>query len=96
MIKIIRDKWLEALRSGKFLQGTHQLKTEDGLEIRYCCLGVLRHVVNPNDNRGGSYLSLEQLIEYGLSQENQCALADLNDFDRKSFLSIADYIETHY
>ena len=33
----IKEKWLEALRSGKYKQGKNLLKTEDG----YCCLGVL-------------------------------------------------------
>ena len=33
----IKEKWLEALRSGKYKQGFTRLKQNN----RYCCLGVL-------------------------------------------------------
>lgn len=33
----IKDKWLSALRSGEYKQGTLQLRYENN----YCCLGVL-------------------------------------------------------
>lgn len=42
----IKRKWLEALRSGKYKQGQKRLR---GLDNRYCCLGVLCDVVNPDD-----------------------------------------------
>lgn len=34
----IKAKWLEALRSGEYVQGKNALKTKEG---KYCCLGVL-------------------------------------------------------
>lgn len=34
----IKERWVEALRSGKYEQGTGALTTGSG---RYCCLGVL-------------------------------------------------------
>lgn len=34
----IKERWVEALRSGKYEQGTGSLTTGSG---RYCCLGVL-------------------------------------------------------
>lgn len=34
----IKERWLEALRSGEYVQGTGLLRTEDDT---YCCLGVL-------------------------------------------------------
>jgi len=37
MKKSIAKKWIAALRSGKYKQGTHALKFRD----EYCCLGVL-------------------------------------------------------
>ena len=42
MKKEIADKWVAALRSGKYSQGRHLLKqvAEEGT-ISYCCLGVL-------------------------------------------------------
>lgn len=41
----IAKAWSEALRSGKYEQGKTVLKTEDG---KFCCLGVLCHVVDPD------------------------------------------------
>ena len=38
MKKNIANKWIKALRSGKYKQGTGSLKTKEG---KYCCLGVL-------------------------------------------------------
>lgn len=38
-----RDKWVKALRSGKFRQTQGRL--QDG--NAYCCLGVLCHLVDP-------------------------------------------------
>lgn len=37
----IKQKWLTALRSGDYHQGTGALKKEVGPETQYCCLGVL-------------------------------------------------------
>lgn len=38
----VKELWLDALRSGKYEQGTNKLsyKDEEG-KTRYCCLGVL-------------------------------------------------------
>lgn len=51
----IKEKWLEALRSDKFVQGTGALKYVSGLDYermpaegaqcRHCCLGVLCEVI---------------------------------------------------
>ena len=38
----IKEKWLAALRSGKYKQGKYRLRTIDD---EYCCLGVLCEVV---------------------------------------------------
>lgn len=42
MNKDIADKWVEALRSGKYKQGRGLLKGEVG----FCCLGVLCDISN--------------------------------------------------
>lgn len=34
----IKELWLEALRSGEYAQGKHELQTTNG---KFCCLGVL-------------------------------------------------------
>lgn len=38
MNREIKQRWVEALRSGEFEQGTHRLRNRDNT---YCCLGVL-------------------------------------------------------
>lgn len=38
MNQTIKKKWVDALRSGNYEQGSYMLKSGDG---RYCCLGVL-------------------------------------------------------
>lgn len=43
MKKEYLDKWLAALRSGKYRQGSARLKTLDG---KFCCLGVLQCVLD--------------------------------------------------
>lgn len=41
MKKDIAKKWVKALRSGKYKQGKHALKTETKHGTQHCCLGVL-------------------------------------------------------
>jgi hypothetical protein len=38
----LKQKWVEALRSGKYPQGINYLRTDQG----YCCLGVLCDVID--------------------------------------------------
>lgn len=40
----VKAKWVEALRSGKYLQGKHSLRTVDD---KFCCLGVFCDVIDP-------------------------------------------------
>jgi hypothetical protein len=44
----LADSWIEALRSGKYIQGKEALAelTKDGNINGYCCLGVLEMVVD--------------------------------------------------
>ena len=43
MAKATLDKWLAALRSGKYTQGKGALETKDIFgKITHCCLGVLQ------------------------------------------------------
>lgn len=37
----IKQRWVEALRSGMYQQGTGALKQETPAGVKYCCLGVL-------------------------------------------------------
>lgn len=37
LTKVLKQEWLEALKSGKYVQGKAQLKHKG----KYCCLGVI-------------------------------------------------------
>lgn len=37
----VKDKWIEALESGEYVQGQFALKRERGGELTHCCIGVL-------------------------------------------------------
>lgn len=44
MTQEIKDKWLDALKSGRYTQGTGRLRRIDNGRLTYCCLGVLGEV----------------------------------------------------
>lgn len=47
----IKQQWVEALRSGKYIQGTGALRrptNEYITEESFCCLGVLCDIVDPD------------------------------------------------
>lgn len=55
----VKQKWIDALRSGKYEQGSEKLRSVSG----YCCLGVLCDLYAQEHNvewefrgRGGTYL----------------------------------------
>ena len=91
------EQWCTALRFGQYVQGYKFLRRED----QYCCLGVLRHIVDPKDQRAlttpgmGELLTEEQLDEFGLGADAQCNLATMND-DGYTFVEIADHIEGEF
>ncbi len=45
MNKEIKQKWVEALRSGEYKQGKGTLRTNNNL---FCCLGVLCDILSPD------------------------------------------------
>lgn len=49
MVQEIKEKWLDALRSGKYKQGTNKLRT---LSDGYCCLGVLCDIYHKETHEG--------------------------------------------
>lgn len=99
MNKKYKASWVAALRSGKFKQGTVYLESAGG---QFCCLGVLCNVAGvprKGDSTGVSYGGLSCALnnslgeEFGLSDDVQNKLINMNDADRLPFSHIADYIE---
>jgi hypothetical protein len=100
-----KQKWIEALRSGKYEQGESRLRS---VEDCYCCLGVLCDLVDPNGwlpaTGGTCYDHISQYASgyptgnvYNAAElDPQVAgvLANMNDTG-KSFEEIASYIERH-
>jgi hypothetical protein len=104
MNKELKEKWIQALRSGKYKQGHLFLRNSRN---GFCCLGVLCDVYNNTDwipsynpetsysYKTGTGLSLipkEVATEIGITDEQQNQLSVRNDTG-KSFIEIADYIE---
>ena len=95
-----KQKWLDALRSGKYKQTRDCLKNNDG----YCCLGVLCYVVGlkpvdlnfgngfifPNGQHRSSTIS-HNFEDIPSNIEDD--LIDMNDHKGNNFNQIADYIE---
>lgn len=98
----IKAKWLAALRSGEYQQGRYRIRTPDS---RYCCLGVLADVLDGDGwerysfeydwQMSGRQESFPVLLrdQVGLPMFDQKHLSSMNDFERKPFAEIADYIE---
>lgn len=91
LTKKLKQKWIKALRSGKYKQGDASLHEISG--NTYCCLGVLQEI----DNIicvGNSYLEGDNARSCvrGLTMQKQERLADMND-GGFTFAEISDWIE---
>ncbi len=94
--KQLRDKWVKALRSGKYKQGTAWLRKHE----QHCCLGVLCEVAgytNISNARTMDARGLRKLRDdCGLGTQRtglQKSLIKLNDDEDASFKRIASWIE---
>jgi uncharacterized protein YeaC (DUF1315 family) len=60
----IKQKWIDALRSGKYSQGSEKLRSEQG----YCCLGVLCDLYSQEQNQEWDFRGVDeenhQLMDY--------------------------------
>jgi hypothetical protein len=87
----LKAKWVAALRSGEYVQGTAYLES-DG---KFCCLGVLCRVASIPIPFETPYLQDDTIID----RKVQETLADKNDgltiAFPLSFAQIADYIEAN-
>lgn len=98
------EKWLQALRSGKYAQGDGLLY--DHLLNTYCCLGVLCHVIDGKVELERNLPTYEWLKKNGIQffgfHKQECqnpfleigekSAANMNDFGI-SFQDIANYLE---
>lgn len=100
MKKELKDKWVAALRSGKYEQGQNYLRTEKN---KYCCLGVLCEVagIEPVLLKDGYHygtdnadLDNDLMNKFGLNRDHIYNLIQMNDDDEESFEAIANYIES--
>jgi len=109
MKKSLMNKWVKALRSDKYIQGTSELKTKSDGTVSHCCLGVLCEVAGVKISYEDGLLTEEQQKLLGFYSEdgilpkgyrnkygeNVDSLAALND-GGLSFKQIARIIETNY
>lgn len=69
--KTLRQRWIEALRSGKYKQGKHALRRVYAGSDEFCCLGVLCDVAHPdawrdaNDQRYTEFIDPADKRPYG-------------------------------
>ena len=110
MNKAIKRKWLQELRSGSYKQGKSYLRRlhpkeldPSKLEERWCCLGILCDVTQPNhwEKSKGSYYYHRGMGRFprsdvgtrsGVTLEACRYVARMNDSE-KPFSEIADWIE---
>jgi hypothetical protein len=87
MDKKLKARWVKALESGKYKQGTNRLAGGG----YYCCLGVLRKIEPSISDDGGGLLE----ATCGIHPRQQRVLAIMNDDKRKNFKEIAQWIKSH-
>jgi hypothetical protein len=100
MDKEWKDKWVAALRSGDYKQGTYQLINDNN---EYCCLGVLCRLADGvvkepffTNVKGDGLMNKEVSELVGLTKhyETLRSLVYFNDIQKNTFSEIADYIES--
>ncbi len=105
MPRILRRKWIKALRSGEYVQGQGCLRQKRGKEQSYCCLGVLHDVAGgrwkkPTPNSSSYSIgkmrntgTLPDELRRGLKGNQVDSLIMMNDTRELSFKRIATWIE---
>jgi len=88
----IKDKWLEALKSGKYIQGTGRLRSED--KTKHCCLGVLCEVrgfkiKKDGLHNSGNYNPYEEEFAYELYTTND----ETYERDKRDYSNVIPLIE---
>ncbi len=104
--------WIKALRSGKYKQTKGKLCVVNGKTVKYCCLGVLCHILKTPYKRGENYkiydsetnsLPTSVKDETGIrtcfanyGERSDETLIILNDDKEYTFKEIADVIEKNW
>lgn len=101
--KQLKNKWIKALRSGKFKQGNGILKRKNYKnDYEYCCLGVLAEISGCKIKTGGTFLesksisNVSKIPEFMRGSKDRSVpemLANRNDSGRWSFIRIANWID---
>ncbi len=88
MNSVIKAKWLNALRSGKYKQGTRALRSKD----KYCCLGVLSDLYAKENGKRWKHNRLNDVWlmeeENGILPRPVLEWAGLTDRTRKLLVTI--------
>lgn len=103
MNKKWKTRWIKALTSKKYEQGRMSLKEKTDKGYAYCCLGVLRDLINPRSNamqkneskQDVNYLCHAHLKVAGLDDSTQRVLGKFNDNQRWGFPRIAKWVDKH-
>jgi hypothetical protein len=108
MNKVWKDKWVKALRSGRYKQAQGTLEVS-GVGAN-CCLGVLCRIAGVKkiirvehgtisdignkvaDGEGFGVVGLSLLKKFGLRQSTEDKLVQMNDSQGLTFNQIASYI----
>lgn len=100
--KEVQKLWIDALRSGKYIQGKGYLKKEN----KFCCLGVLCDLAAKDGSQWQwsgvkfgkrSGIPPQEVVHYvNLSETEVTKLINMNDLSRKTFSDIADYLEKKF
>lgn len=104
--KPFAEKWLIALRSGKYKQGRSHLVTYVASKPQYCAIGVALKISGLDDYDLQGSLSITEKIAKkttvpheltGHYRKNKLVakLTELNDLKEASFHEIADWIESN-
>lgn len=65
MDKQIKQRWIDALRSGNYKQGKFWLRRGDKCESSFCCLGVLCDIYNQDTGNNWSFPEDPEYIDDG-------------------------------
>ena len=82
----VKQKWIDALRSGKYEQGSEKLRSVSG----YCCLGVLCDLYAQENNTEWEFRGIE---ETNLQPKDYWYFEDQSEFVPESVMDWAGFTE---